>query len=222
MARPRKNKTDPNQLSLFETSPDVGYDKPPVVVERTPVVQAIPRPRQGFVGRLNPGNTTIVQPNPFERTAYELYQKARAEARNLSNATGVLIVALVSVAILDVQVQEAAIGFFKFGSVKQNVLVGLLGWLTILAAIWTLFRSAYASQKHRQSGEYYQLVMRFSHNPLWGFCERIIGNLFVAAHLGIIALAIVIARHEMIGLIDFIFRGLLMLNDPWRAVVTPA
>jgi hypothetical protein len=56
----------------------------------------------------------------------------------------------------------------------------------------------------------------------WTNRARFFNILFVALLLNIIALTWIIARFEMIGLIQFIFHGILMLYDPWHATVVPA
>ena len=127
---------------------------------------------------------------------------------------------LVAVVFLEVRIPEIGVGLFKVGSLSRDVLVGLVGWLTLLGAGYTLMLAAYMMRKKVNSGLFYQRVLQFSGNAIVRTINRFFDILFIAAFLGIIALTWIIARVEMLNLVDFILREFLLLFNPWRATVT--
>jgi hypothetical protein len=102
------------------------------------------------------------------------------------------------------------------------VLVGLVGWLTLLAAFNTLIRAAYMIRKKLDCGIFYQRVLQFSGSSIVCFVSRFFDFLFVATFIAIIALTAIIAWVEMIKLVDFIVREFLFLFNPWRPTIYPA
>jgi hypothetical protein len=160
-------------------------------------------------------------PAPFEQATYEPYLRARSETRGLAKATAVSATILVSVVILGLQVEEAAFGLFKVGSLKRNILVGLIGWFTLLSASYTLILAAYTAQKKRQSGPFYQQVLQLSGHPLLKLGDQVAAIVFVGVFLAVISLTIIVARDDMIKLVDFIIREILLFLDPWRPVIKP-
>lgn len=162
------------------------------------------------------------EPSPFEKASYELYLRLKGETYGLAKTTSILAIVLVAVVFLDVQIPEAGFGFFKVGSLPRHILVGLIGWLTLLSGGYTLIRAAYMMRKKVDCGLFYQRVLEFSNNAFIRFVHRFLDVLFVTLFSGIIALTWIIAGTEMINLVDFIAREVLLLRDPWRPTVTPA
>ena len=96
------------------------------------------------------------------------------------------------------------------------MLVGLLGWLTILCAGFTLIRAFYTLRKKFDCGLFYQRVLEFSDNVIVRFVHRFFESLFVASFVSIIVLTWIIAHDEMLGLVLFMIDEVRMLFNPWR------
>lgn len=220
----RRTKKSTHQLSLF----DAGLDAP------VGDLKALATPRLSEQEIISPATevalfvtpiarefhkTDHADPGPFEKASYDLYLKLKAETYALSKTTGLLATVLVAVVFLGV-VPEIGIGLFRVGSLSRHVLVGLLGWLTILSASYTLVRAAYMVRKKIDSGLFYQHVLQFSGSVAVRIINRFLGVLFVLAFLGVIVLTLIIAREEMVKLVLFLVREFLFLFDPWRPTVT--
>jgi hypothetical protein len=50
--------------------------------------------------------------------------------------------------------------------VRRDILIGLIGWLTLLAAEYTLIRAFYTLRKEMDCGLFYQRVLQLSDNIL--------------------------------------------------------
>lgn len=228
MAKRRKGPL-PGQLTLF----DIGLAPP--AEGRLPTARALaphrawtpPEEKTGSVvtiasHRIEVQSPEPREPSPFERASYELYLRLKAETYALAKTTGVLVIVLVAVVFLGVQIPEAGFGFFKVGSLKRHILVGLIGWLTFLSGGYTLVRAAFMMRKKVDCGVFYQRVLEFSSNPAIRFAHRFLDVLFVGVFAGILVLTWIIAGTEMVNLIDFIVRELIMMRDPWRASIKPS
>lgn len=225
----RRKVPQAGQLTLF----DIGLDTPTedrrdvartIPLNRTP---KLPEEKIGPVITIAPHRVEVQspepkEPSPFERASYELYLRLKGETYGLAKTTGVLVIVLVAVVFLGVQIPEAGFGFFKVGSLKRHILVGLIGWLTFLSGGYTLIRAAFMMRKKVDCGLFYQRVLEFSSNPAIRFAHRFLDVLFVAVFVGILVLTWIVAGTEMVNLIDFIVRELIMMRDPWRATIKPS
>jgi hypothetical protein len=86
--------------------------------------------------------------------------------------------------------------------------------------------AAFAMSKKRQSGAFYQRVLRFSSNPLADITGRISTIVYVSAVAGAILLTLTLnlAMHQMFDVITFILRNLhkIIFIGPWQTEVIPA
>src|SRR5262245_16305383 len=74
-----------------------------------------------------------IAPTAFEKESYELYLKTRREVRGLSTATAVFTFLLVvAVVLLGARIQEISVGLFKIGAISETIVVGVLGWCSVL------------------------------------------------------------------------------------------
>lgn len=163
-----------------------------------------------------------IEPTPFEKASYELYQRLKSETYALAKTTSFLAIVLIAVVFLGVQIPEAGFGLFKVGSLKHHILVGLIGWLTLLSAGYTLVRASFMMRKKVHCGLFYQRVLEFSSNAIIRVAHRFLDILFVTLFAGIIALTWIVAGGEMMNLVAFIIHEILLLRDPWRPTITPA
>jgi hypothetical protein len=96
--------------------------------------------------------------------------------------------------------QEISVGLFRIGVISETIIVGVLGWCSVLWGVATLFQAAFAD--------------------VLGQIRTIV---YVVAVAGAILLSLILARHQMLQLVTFIFKGLLNLasTGPWETTVTP-
>lgn len=215
-----------DQLSLF----DAGLEQPlkPILRGRSVTLAVKPdRSKAADIDvisdhRIKLHPRTTGEPTPFEKASYELYLRLKSETFALAKTTSFLAIVLIAVVFLGVEIPEAGLGLFKVGALKHHILVGLIGWLTFLSAGYTLVRAAFMMRKKIHSGLFYQRVLEFSNNPFIRIAHRFLDILFVALFAGIIALTWIVAGNEMMDLVAFIFREIMLLRDPWRPEVTPA
>jgi hypothetical protein len=224
---PKKpTKTSTGQLSLFDAGLNAPATTRVVGRHRTPKQEILsPEPvyDSGLSTRISAQFRTphSTEPSPFEKASYELYLKLKSEVNASARTTGVLAMILVAVVFLRVPIPEIGVGLFRVDSLSRDVLVGLVGWLTLLSALNTLIRAAYMIRKKLDCGLFYQRILQFSGNSIIRFVSRFFDFLFVATFLAIIALTTIVAWVEMIKLVDFIIREFLFLFNPWRPTINP-
>jgi hypothetical protein len=217
------------QLSLFEN----GLDAPAAKFRaprrgRRPTTQTLIEARAETVEVLEPsdikGPRNPQTPDPFEKESYELYLKLRREVRSLSTMTAIFSFLLVAVVLLGATIQEASLGVFKVGAISETIVVGVLGWCSVLFGCATLYQAAFAAQKKRHSGLFYQRVLRFHDSPFADFAGNVRTIVYVGTVIGAILLAVVLARAQMLYLVHFILRGVLniLFIGPWETTVHPA
>ena len=221
--RKRRFDTSPDQLTLFDLGLDASATvKSPKSLQKRNVQAEIVRPLSDDAF----SNRRILEfardePSPFEKASYDLYQKLRRETAWLARTTFLFEILLVAVVFFGIQIQEIGFGAFKVNSVNRQVLVGVIGWSTLLAAGLTLLRAFHSEQKRRQSGLFYQRVLIFSSNPIVRLATRFLNGLFVSILIAFIALTWILAQEEMLNLISYIFQKLTLLNNPWKTTVHP-
>jgi hypothetical protein len=161
------------------------------------------------------------EPSPFERASYDLYLKSKVDTHTSARTTGALVLILLALVFLDVQISEAGFGFLKIGSIKRDVIIGVVGWLTLLSAAKTLIRAGYMLRKKLDCGLFYQRVLQFSANWFIRSALRFFDILFVVIFLALIVLTLIIARVEMVNVVAFILREFMFLFDPWHPRLVP-
>jgi hypothetical protein len=229
--KPKKFASTERQLLLFEpealpkiaapisASRDIGRPEPEILRPA-----ASPFEDRLMTARLLPPNSdSPIGPTPFEKESYELYLKTRREVRGLSTTTAVFTFLLVAVVLLGARIQEISVGLFKIGAISETIVVGVLGWCSVLWGIGTLFQAAFAAYKKQQCGLFYQRVLRFYPSPFADVLGQIRTIVYVIAVAGAILLSLILARHQMLHLVTFIIKGLLNLASMsgWETTVTP-
>ena len=220
--------TDNSQLSLFDRGLNAPPSGGPVRRRRRSAAKYEPEilpasdPRPGPVAAtpipLGARSSDAREPAPFEQASYELYLRSKTETTSLTKSTFVLLVILILIAVLGVQVQEALFGLVKFGSLPRDILVGVLGWATLLSTLFTAQRAAYTAQKERQCGLFYQRVLRFPSDGIAKIGEPVLVTAYVCCLAASILLTLIVARQEMVALLWFIARGILnmIFIGPWE------
>jgi hypothetical protein len=219
-------KTKPStQLSLF----DQGLDAPAVPVAKPPR-----RSRLAVAGADTTASAEAVRhvdrievippdadhrrdrkPSPFEEESYKLYLQLARDVRSLSMKTALATFGVVALVIFGAQIERTVLRLIELRHISQSLMIGVVGWIAVTIAGYTLGRAAFVLKKKHDCGVFYQGVLHFSSNPVMRFVAKLGTALYVGLVAGAIILTLILARQEMIDLIWFIAR-----HFP-RAVIGP-
>jgi hypothetical protein len=199
-----------NQLSLF----DLGLAAPATLpvrrrrsqaAKRASPVEEVPVNR---IEILRPEERPKEpEPSAFEQESYKLYLMLSREVRSLSIRTGGATLLIVALVIFGAQFDKAILRFLEIRAINQSLVVGVVGWITIMLAAYTLARAAFALKKKRDCGVFYQRVLHFSSNPILRALAMVGTAAYVALVIGAIVLTLILARHQMFDLVWFILRN---------------
>ena len=187
-----------NALSSVRTAPvTTRISAEPVTVE-----VEVMAPSRGF------GPSAIDR----EITAYTLYADARREARWLSTVAALLILATILV------VQFSAVtGDLPLDVPDRRVLVGLLGWCSLVCTGYALFSIVLAARLKRRCGVFFRGIITFADNPFVSLLDYGL----VVVHVGLLgsflAVVLILAHAEMMFFVLSIFNGALreLVMPPW-------
>jgi hypothetical protein len=177
-------------------------------VDKVEILQPRDRPREP-------------EPSAFERESYKLYLQLALEVRGLSikTATATLVVALV---VFGAQIDRTIFGLLELKAVNHTIVVGVVAWITIAMAAYTLVRGAFALKKKHDCGVFYQRVLHFSSNPIMRLLATLGMAVYVGLVIGAIVLTLILARQEMLDLVWFIVRNFhRSLIGPWETELLP-
>jgi hypothetical protein len=214
------------QLTLF----DLGLDAPaapPLRKRRKPPAkkaEAVVVDQVRHVDRIEiiPPANQPKQPDPFECESYKLYLQLSKDVRGLTVKTATATAVVVALVMFDAQIEKTILRFFELRAINRSFVVGVVGWITVAFAVYTLFHAAYAMKKKHDCGVFYQRVLHFSSNPLIRLISQLGTAFYVGLVVGAIVLTLILAKPQMIDLIWFILRNFQkMLIGPWRTEVLP-
>ena len=214
-----------NQLSLF----DIGLDA--ISAEATPIRALVRATEPKFLRspntqpiasntfKLNLRSTSDpAQPTLFEKAAYDIYLKSKAEMHASGCYTGVLMLILLAIVFCDVKASEAGVGLIKFGSLKPDIIIGIIGWFTVAFAVNTIIKEEYLRQNKNESGLFYRRLINYSESRTAWAVFPFFDIIYVGIFLGLIALTLIVARFEMVSVIRF-YLGVPSFFDPWHPVL---
>ena len=218
-----KAKPPSTQLTLF----DHGLDAPTAAPVRRRRQEVAKRAHDVVVEEVQQANRVEIlrpedrpkepEPSPFERESYKLYLLLSREVRSLSIKTGGATLLIVALVMFGAQFDKAVLRFLEIRAVNHSLVVGVIGWLTIMLATYTLARAAFALKKKRDCGVFYQRVLHFSSNPVMRFLAMVGTAAYVALVVGAIVLTLILARHQMLDLVGFILRNMQhAFIGPWQ------
>ena len=218
------------QLTLFDIGLDAPIAKPArhlklpqashSATEVTPEVRHV-----GTIEILGPiGRSEHRQvPGPFEKESYRLYLRLLAEVRSLSVRTAYATFLVVALVIFGAKIDKTILHFLEVRAISHGLIVGVVGWGTVLLASYTLMRAAFTFKKKRDSGAFYQGVLRFSSNPFLTVFGTISTVVYIAAVSGAILLTLILAKAQMVEVVIFILKNLQMVIfiGPWDTKTIP-
>ena len=177
-------------------------------VDRVEIIQ----PRQG---KESPATA-------FEQESYKLYLLLSREVRGLSFKTATATFLVVALVIFGAQIDKTILRFLELRNVNHNLVVGVVGWITVAMAVYTLARAGFMLKKKHACGVFYQRVLHFSSNPIMRVLARLGTAIYVALVIGAIALTLILAKQQMLDLVWFIVRNFQQtLIGPWHTETVP-
>jgi hypothetical protein len=223
-----KAKPPSAQLTLF----DNGLDAPIAAPVRRRRREVVKRAQDVVVEEVQQANRVEIlrpedrpkesEPSPFERESYKLYLLLSREVRSLSIKTGGATLLIVALVMFGAQFDKAVLRFLEIRAVNHSLVVGVIGWLTIMLATYTLARGAFALKKKCDCGVFYQRVLHFSSNPFMRFIAMVGTAAYAALVVGAIVLVLILARHQMLDLVWFILRNMQhAFIGPWQTETFP-
>jgi hypothetical protein len=218
-------KTSPStQLTLFDqglNAPIVQPAKPrrhksPAKPAPTDIVEEVRHVDR--VEILRPGDRPREpEPSPFERESYRLYVQLAREVRGLSIKTATATSLVLALVIFGAQIDKTILRFLELRTVNNAIVVGLVGWITIALATYTLARAAFMLKKKVDCGVFYQRVLHFSSNPVVRFLATFGIAVYLALMIGAIVLTLILAKQQMLDLVWFIVRNFPhVFIGPWH------
>jgi hypothetical protein len=214
------------QLSLFDQGLDAPATaprkrKPAAKRAETAVVEEV-----RHVDRIE-----IIQPreakeppaSAFEQDSYKLYLQLAHEVRGLSIKTATATFVVVALVIFGAQIDKTILRFLELRTVNHTLVVGVVGWITIAMAIYTLARAAFMLKKNHDCGVFYQRVLHFSSNPIMRFLAKLGTAIYAALVIGALALTLILAKQQMLDVVWFIVSNFQhALIGPWHTETIPA
>ena len=223
---PSKKNPPGTQLTLFEQGLDAPAAPPIGKRRKSPAkkVEAVAVEEVRHVDRIEiirPAEQPK-EPHPFERESYKLYLQLSKDVRGLTVKTATATAVVVALVMFDAQVEKTILRYFELRAINRSLVVGVVAWIAVAFAVYTLFRAAYAMKKKHDCGVFYQRVLHFSSNPLIRLISQLGTTIYVGLVVGAIVLTLILAKPQMIDIIWFIIRNFQqMLIGPWRTEVLP-
>jgi hypothetical protein len=225
---PRDQLLTGTQLTLFDhglnapvTQPDARKSKPQRKTAETAVVEVVRQVDR--IEIIQPGTDKERPATAFEQESYRLYLQLAREVRGLSIKTATATSIVVALVIFGAQIDKTILRFLELRAVNHTLVIGVVGWITVAMATYTLARATFMLKKKHDCGVFYQRVLHFSSHPIMLLLSKLGTAIYVGLVIGAIALTLILAKQQMLDLIWFIIRNFRhAFIGPWQTEIIPA